>query len=335
MRILLVCNYKPGVGGISGQVELLQQKLRADGIEAEVFSTKASVWKRLWMKFQLKKIAKDFDIVHIHCCSGWGFLPAVLGVSVGRELGKRVALTYHGGGGERFFDSHPRLVRHYLSQTDTNIVLSGFLASVFDKHRLQYSIIPNMIEIEDAHYRHRKDLKPCYICTRAHEPLYNIPCILRAFQIVLAQLPEASLTLVGGGSQHEALKKMADELKLANVNFTGKVDNKEIYRYLDRTDVFLSAPKVDNMPVSIIEAMNAGLLVISSRVGGVPYMLDDGKNGLLFTSDHDKELAEQMLWAVQHQEAAKAIIENARQSVRQYQWENIKQKLYSVYGILA
>lgn len=333
MRILLINNYKPGVGGISGQVEMLQRKLREDGHTAEIFSTKASVWQRLRLKHKLKRIAGKYDVLHVHCCSGWGFLPAVLGVSVAKTLGKRVVLTYHGGGGEQFFDRLPRLVRHYLVKTDVNVVLSGFLAKVFDKHRLPYVIVPNIIELDDARFRQREVIHPNYICVRAHEELYNIPCVLRAFQRVQQQIPQATLMLVGTGSQHEQLKQMAQELKLQHVIFTGRVENREIYHYLDQADIFVSAPKVDNMPVSIIEAMNAGLMVISSRVGGVPYMVEDGINGLLFTSDCDEEMAEQMLWAVQYQKEAKTIIENARQSVKLYQWENVKQELYFAYGL--
>lgn len=335
MRILLINNYKPGVGGISGQVEMLQRKLREDGHTAEIFSTKASVWQRLRLKHKLKRIAGKYDVLHVHCCSGWGFLPAVLGISVAKRLEKRVVLTYHGGGGDQFFDRHPKLVRHYLTRTNANIVLSGFLAKVFDKHRLPYTIIPNIIDLEDTCFRQREVIQPNYICVRAHEELYNIPCALRAFQRVQQKYPEAVLTLVGTGSQHEQLKQLAQELNLRHVTFTGRVENKAIYRCLFEADVFLSAPKVDNMPVSVIEAMNAGLLVISSCVGGVPYMVEDAKNGLLFTSDHDDELAEKMLWVIQHQDEAKTIIENAHQSVKQYQWENVKQKLYSAYGVLA
>ena len=333
MKVLLICNYKPGVGGISGQVEILQRKLREEGHVAEVFSTKASVWHRLLMPLRLRNRAKAFEVLHIHCCSGWGFLPAVLGVGDGKRLGKRVVLTYHGGGGERFFDKHPRLVRHYLSWTDINIVLSGFLAKVFEKHQLSYTIIPNIIELDDANFSSRRPIQPRFICIRAHEELYNIPCILRAFHQVQRQLPEATLTLVGGGSLHEDLKRQVEQMGLSEVVFTGRVDNSEIMRYLNQADIMLSAPKVDNMPVSLIEAMNAGLLVISSNVGGVPYMIDDGVNGLLFESDHDHELAEKMVWAVQHQGEAETLIENARKSVRQYQWNNVKEQLYRAYGI--
>lgn len=333
MNVLLICNYKPKVGGISGQVDILQKMLQADGHTAEVFSTKAPLLRRMLLPFKLKSTGKDFDVFHIHCCSNWGFLPAVVGVSVGRRLGKRIVLTYHGGGGEKFFDRHPKLVRHFLTRTDANIVLSGFLAQVFEKHGLPFVTIPNILELDDSRFRQREMLQPNYICTRAHEPLYNIPCILRAFRKVQSIRPEATLTLVGGGSEHENLVQMAEELGLQNVTFTGRVANEDIYTYLDRADIMLSAPTVDNMPVSVLEAMNAGLLVISSKVGGVPYMVKNNSTGLLFDSDDSDALAGKMLWAVDNQTVARAIALQGHKAVSRYRWENIKEQLYETYGI--
>lgn len=333
MSVLLICNYKPGVGGISGQVEILQRKFRNEGHTADIFSTKGSVLWRLGLLCKLRKIARKYDVLHIHCCSGWGFLPAVVGVTVGHQLGKRVVLTYHGGGGERFFAKHTRMVKHYLTRTDTNIVLSGFLGEVFSHYGIPYTTIPNIIEFDDTQFRERKSIRPNFICIRTHEELYNIPCILRAFRQVQIELPEATLTLVGDGSQHSSLIEMVKDMGLANVTFTGRVDNKEIYHHLDKADVMLSSPKVDNMPVSLLEAMNAGLLVVSSRVGGVPYMVEDNHTGLLFESDNNVELAEKMIWAVDNQAAAQDIIQKAHLTVNQYRWENIKDKLHQAYGI--
>ena len=333
MKILLICNYKPGVGGISGQVQLLQKYLREEGHTVDISSTKASILRRLLLPLRLRSVAHSYDVLHIHCCSDWGFLPAIIGVSVGRWLKKRIVLTYHGGGGETFFDKHTKLVRHYLTRTDTNIVLSGFLAKIFDKHHLPYSIIPNIIELDEKQHRLRETLNPNFICTRAHEALYNIPCILRAFQKVLTELPESTLTLVGDGTQHNELVEMAKEMGLTNVTFTGKVGNSDIYSYLHRADIFLSAPIVDNMPVSILEAMNAGLLVISSHVGGVPYMIKNGATGLLFDCDNHDELAQKMFWAIRNQTIARAIIQQAHRTIANYCWENVKNKLYQAYGI--
>lgn len=335
MRVLLICNYKPGVGGISGQVEILQRKLREEGHIADIFSTKGSVLWRLGLLYRLCKTAHHYDILHIHCCSDWGFLPAVVGITVGQWLKIRTVLTYHGGGGEEFFDRHPRLVHHYLSKTSANIVLSGFLAKIFDKHHIPYIIIPNIIELDESHYHERTEVKPQFICTRAHEPLYNIPCILRAFKKVLVNLPESSLKLVGDGSEHETLIRLSQEMGLKNVTFAGRVDNSEIYRYHDQADIMLSAPLVDNMPVSILEGMNAGLLVISSHVGGVPYMIKNGSTGLLFDSDDSDKLAELMLWTIENQDHSKTMIHKAHNDVNRYRWESIKGQLYTTYGILS
>lgn len=335
MSVLLICNNKPGVGGISGQVEILQRKLRNEGHTADIFSTKGSVLWRLGLLGKLHKAARKYDVLHVHCCSGWGFLPAVVGVNVGRRLGKRVVLTYHGGGGERFFAKHTRMVKHYLTRTDANIVLSGFLGEVFTHYGIPYTTIPNIIEFDDTQFRKRTSIAPNYICIRTHEELYNIPCILRAFRQVQTELPEATLTLVGDGSQHEQLKQLAEDLGLHNVTFTGRVDNSTIYNYLNQADIMLSAPKVDNMPVSLLEAMNAGLLIISSDVGGVPYMIENNKTGYLFPSDDSNGLANLMIKAVRHSSESIDIIQNAHQAVNVYRWENVRKQLYTTYGFSA
>ena len=85
------------------------------------------------------------------------------------------------------------------------------------------------------------------------------------------------------------------------------------------------------MPVSVLEGFRAGLLVISSNVGGVPYMIEDGRNGLLFESDNDRQMAEKMLAAVEDPDATLWMIANARQSLEDYRWENCREKLLALY----
>lgn len=331
IRVLFVCNFKPGVGGISGQVEALQRHLVEEGHTADVFSCRGSAMKRLLMPFTLFQKLRHYDVAHIHCCSGWGFLPAVLGVGIARIARKRTILTYHGGGGSTFFAKHERLVKHYLMHTDANVVLSGFLGNVFDKYRIPYSIIPNIIELDETLYRKRLTLKPDFICIRSHEEIYNIPCILRGFKRVQERIPNATLTLVGDGSLHDTLVAQASRMGLDNVRFTGRVANSEIYNYLNKTDIMLSSPTVDNMPVSLLEAMNAGLLVISSNVGGVPYMIDNGRTGFLFPSNDDSALANCMLRALENIQDALCIMEAAHHEVKKYSWPNVREPLLSLY----
>ena len=383
MKILLISNYKRGVGGINAQVDLLHTYLnQEDGIKADVFSTKGNPLRRCIAFFQLLCQARRYDILHIHACSYWGMVPAVFGILAGKLWCKRIIITYHGGGAEEYFVKHAAFVRRWLGRANQVVVLSGFLKEIFDHYDIPCVVIPNIVVLQPQIARTR-DIAPRFISIRHLEPLYNIPCILRAYEQVLKVYPKATLDILGRGNQREELEAYVEEHQLTGIRFVGQVPNLQIYDYLAKADIMLSAPKIDNMPVSLLESMNAGLLVISSRVGGVPYMINEVKGideckvesvkckgtenskadtnastpytlhptptaqsldrqspianrpkkptGLLFDSDNSDELAEKMLWALEHPEEVKQIIAQAQIDVQKYAWENVKQQLMKVY----
>ena len=331
MRILQIANYVEGVGGISIQVKILHDKLRSEGFECDIVSTKGSLRKRIrsinWLLFH----GKDYDVFHIHACSNRGFFPVIIGVSVGRLYGKRLILTYHGGGAEQFFRRSPRIVKYYLSKTDQNIVLSGFVGAIFDQYAIKYCIVPNILEMDTRRFRKRDRIRPKYISIRSFTDTYNIKCTLKAFKIVRAVFPEASLKLLGDGPLKEQLESFVREEDIKGVSFIGHIDNHCIYNYLDMADVMVSSSRYDNMPVSVLEGFNAGLLVIASRVGGVPYMIEDGYNGLLFEDNNANEMAENMINAILNQDSSLFMIENAYHSLDRYRWEVVKDSIIPIY----
>ena len=331
MKILLISNYEEGVGGISVQVSMLREKLRGEGYTCDILSTKGSIAKRIKAIWTLLSKGRKYDVFHIHACSDRGFLPAILGINVGRLLKKRIVLTFHGGGAEGFFKKKQNLVNRYLNRTSANIVLSGFIGRVFDQYGIPYMVIPNILESDDSTFRARTEIKPKFISIRSFTETYNIKCTLKAFQAVQEKYPEATLTLLGGGPLKSELEQYVIDKHLQNVSFVGQVPNTEIYRYLDDADIMVSSSRFDNMPVSILEGFKAGLLVIASNVGGVPYMIEDGRNGLLFENKNDRQMAEKMIAAIEHPEATIQMIENAYHCLGAYKWENCREKLLALY----
>ena len=192
-------------------------------VRGNMWSAKARKLSALKAFFKLAATGRHYDVFHIHTCSYGGFLSAVMGVTMGKLLHKRIVLTYHGGGGLAFFEKHHRFVRFFLTKTDQNIVLSGFLASIFGKFGIPYTIIPNIIEFDNSKFKERKVLSPNFISIRSLEPLYNIPCILKAFQIVKKSVPEAKLLIVGGGSQRDCLEQYVLQNNIADITFTGNI----------------------------------------------------------------------------------------------------------------
>lgn len=331
MKILLISNYKRGVGGINAQVDLLQQFInQEDGWQADIFSTKGNPIRRCIALFKLLCKARRYDILHIHACSYWGMVPAVFGIIAGKLWHKRTIITYHGGEAKEYFSKHAAFVRRWLSRADEVIVLSGFLKEIFDQYQIPCVVIPNIVVLRPQTER-TTTIAPKFISIRHLEPLYNIPCVLQAYEQVLKQYPEATLDILGQGSLRAELEAYVQEHHLTGVTFVGQVLNDKIYDYFAKASIMLSAPKIDNMPVSILEAMNAGLLVISSRVGGVPYMIEDGKTGLLFESENSNDLADKMLWALEHSSDVNTMILNAQGEVQKYSWSNVKPLLFKIY----
>src|SRR5207244_13014274 len=121
------------------------------------------------------------------------------------------------------------IARATLRRVDRNAVPSRFLHEVFASFGIPAEIIPNIVDVERFRFRRRERLRPRILSTRHFETLYNLPCTLRAFRLVQDRFPEARLTLVGAGSQDEAIRRLAGELRLDHVTFAGRVPPADVW----------------------------------------------------------------------------------------------------------
>jgi glycosyltransferase involved in cell wall biosynthesis len=197
-------------------------------------------------------------------------------------------------------------------------------------------VVANVAELNRFRYRERRPLEPRLLSTRNFAPLYNVGCTIRAFARVQARYPNASLTVVGRGSQESALKALAADLGVRNITFAGRVPQHEIHRYYDEADIYVQTPAIDNMPGSVIEAFASGTPVVSTDVGGVPVILTHGVHGLLAPDNDDAAIAARILWLLEEPERARAMAEAARATCRGYEWDALRGEWLSVYrAVLA
>ena len=103
--------------------------------------------------------------------------------------------------------------------------------------------------------------------------------------------------------------------------FPGRVPKAEVPQWLDRGDVFLNTTNVDNTPVSVIEAMACGLPVVSTAVGGVPYLIEHGKDGLLVPPSDARAMADAVRRLLKDPDLAEALARAARLKVEAWDWE--------------
>jgi glycosyltransferase involved in cell wall biosynthesis len=184
--------------------------------------------------------------------------------------------------------------------------------------------VPNIVDLQQFTYRVRDPLWPRLVCTRNFEPLYNLSCVLRAFATIQAQYPDATLTLVGSGSQDTALRQEAAALRIEHVTFAGRVAPAEVHRYYANADIYVQAPSIDNMPLSLLEAFASGLPVVSTDVGGVPSMLRHGIDGLLVGDDDADALAEAVIQLLRDPALAHRLAESAYRTLAAYEWRVVR-----------
>lgn len=276
---------------------------------------------QLWYWPLLVRELRRADVVHVFSASYLSFwlapLPAVL---MAKLLGRPVILNYHSG------EAPDHLRRSAVARAvmrrwvDRNVVPSAFLRDVLASFGIRADIVPNTIDLRQFTYHVRDPLRPRLLSTRNFEPLYNVPCVLRAFARVQARYPDATLTLVGSGSQDAALRRLVTELRLRHVTFAGRVPPADIARYYADADVYIQAPSIDNMPLSVLEAFASGVPVASTDVGGIPAILTHGVHGVLAPDNNDEALAACVMSLLEDPAYARTLAANAHRSCAAYEW---------------
>jgi glycosyltransferase involved in cell wall biosynthesis len=352
LRVAFVAPSLRYVGGQSVQADLLMRKWKDDpDVEASFIPVdppfphglrwverlpfvRTIVREPLYALILWKRL-KDTDVAHIFSASYSSFLlapfPAWL---ITRLRGKRTLINYHSGECrdhlQRSFTA-----RRVLKETDRLVVPSGYLVDVFGEFGLSAQPIPNIVEVSQFSFRARRPLRPHLVCTRGFHPYYCVDVVVRAFAEVQRTFPDARLDLVGGGPLEAEVRDLVRNMKLTGVDFKGVVAHHEIGRFYDEADIFINASRLDNMPVSILEAFASGMPVVSTQPEGMSYLVDHGRTGLLSPTRDAAALARNVIRILEDSELAEHLIENARQELQRYSWPVVREQWLKAYRALA
>jgi glycosyltransferase involved in cell wall biosynthesis len=163
--------------------------------------------------------------------------------------------------------------------------------------------------VDSDTWRRREGFAPeavLFVCVARLAAQKNHALLLRSFGKGPASNPRAHLLLVGGGRLEPELEKEADALGLEErVHFLGT--RSDVPEILNAADVFVLSSDYEGSPLSVMEAMAAGKPVISTAVGGVPELMEDGRSGLLVPRGNAKAFAEAMSSLAENYEAREAL----------------------------
>jgi glycosyltransferase involved in cell wall biosynthesis len=261
------------------------------------------------------------DVVHVFAAGNFSFLfapaPAIL---AGKLFGKPVIVNYRDGRAEQHLANWVG-ARRLLSWATAIVSPSEYLVDVFAKFGLKAQSIPNVIDPSAFHYRERPRPRPVFLHNRGFEELYNIPCTLRAFQIIQRRYADARLILTHDGPLRSEMERLAAELGLRNVEFRGRVSQQETPGILDEADVYLTSPNLDCMPGSLLECYASGLPMVATAAGGIPYIVDDGRTGLLVPLNDPEAMAAAAIRLLEEGGLAERLARSGQAELGKYDWE--------------
>jgi glycosyltransferase involved in cell wall biosynthesis len=272
----------------------------------------------------------------VYSASYYSYLLSVLPVIVlGKLYGKKVLLNYHSGEAEDHLANWRVTAVPFIRRADLIVVPSSYLVDVFARFGLSARVIHNVVDSDQVRYRERQPVRPLFLTNRLHEPLYNVQCVLRAFALVQARYPDASLTVAGDGSLRGELEALARELGLRNTTFVGLVPSSRMALLYDAADVYMMATNIDNMPGSVIECLACGLPVVTTDAGGVRYIVTHDESALIVPLNDHAALAAQAMRLLEEAGLAVRLARNGRASSRAYAWPTVRARWLDAYQELA
>ena len=279
---------------------------------------------------------RQYDIIHVFSASYYSYsLSVIPALFVSRLYGKKSILNYRSGEAEDHLENW-RTAVPTIRWANEIVVPSGYLVDVFARHGLRARAIYNIVELDRFSFRERQPLRPKFLTSRLLEPLYNVPCVLRAFAIIQQTYPEATLTIAADGFLRGELEQLARDLNLRNAEFIGFVPFEKMPALYDAADIYLSATNIDNMPSSITESMACGLNVVTTDGGGaIPYIMTNEVTGLIVNRDDHEAMAAAAIRLLNDNEFALRLVRNAHESSRKFTWPHIRDEWLKLYRELA
>ena len=337
MRVaVFTTSYPRHEGDLAGRFVFdLVRRLRERGVDMDIVDYRdfgltgsggpglvASLKQRPWlapplflsMVQALRRVARGVDLVH----ANW-----LAGAAVARFAGKPFVVTLHGSGtAGRFSDlalaeRSPGLVRRLLRPARAVICVSPLLAEAMRRvgianvHEIPYGVeIPDETGVEDE--------PPAVLFAGRLSPEKRID--------VIAAATEGLPRIVAGDGPLRDL--LPDAL--------GFVPQHELFPLYDRAAVVLLTSEREGLPNVVLEAMARGKTVVSTPVGGIPAVIQDGKTGLLVPIGDVEATRAAVERALGDAELRRRIGAAARERVREYcSWDRVTERTLEVYAEAA
>jgi glycosyltransferase involved in cell wall biosynthesis len=324
---LYIGNKLSATGSTPTSIETLGPKLEEEGYALYYAGSKKNQLSRLIEMFWGILKNRDADVILIDTYSTLAFYFAWMSGALSAFLKTKYIPILHGGALPERFSGSSRLCRQLFGHSYTNVAVSPYLQQSLQQHGYANVLIPNSIDIEQYTYKERNVFAPKLLWVRAFHKTYDPQMAVSALKLLSGQYPDATLTMVGpekDGSMHQC-KQLAADLGIQDkIRFPGKLEKADWHTLAASHDIFINTSRFDNMPVSIVEAMALGLPVVTTNVGGLSYLIENGFDGILIRQNDEASMVDAINDVICNSQATTQMTKQARKKAESLDWQIVR-----------
>jgi len=279
----------------------------------------------------------EIDLVIMSVFGGWSFAVSDAASNLCRRLAIPQVFFLRGGSLPDLLARHPEWVRRVMQRSEAIVAPSTYMVEQFHRYlgnAVPVRVIPNVVDVVHYPYRHRPIVGPRLLWMRTFHEWYQPEMALDVLEDLRRTHPEAILTMAGQEKGlGEAIRAEATRRGLAAaVRFPGFLGPEDKLREFDSHDIYLNTNRVDNMPVSILEAGAYGLPIVATAVGGVPHLLCNGETGMLVPGGDAAAMAQAIRRLLNEPNLAATLSANGRALAESCAWEPVRRQWEDLFA---
>ncbi len=253
-----------------------------------------------------------------------------------KTLHKKIILVIHGGSIPAQLQTDPGRFLGSLKRASVIVAPSSFTQKAVSQLGFEPILIENVIPVDNYLFRSKEKIKPRLVWMRAFSDIYNPQMAVRTAKLLAEKFEDFKMVMAGADRGNLAeIKDMITRYDLdEKIYLAGYIDTAEKNKLAAEYDIYINTNKIDNAPVSVIEYMLMGLPVVAVSTGGIPYIIEDRKNGLLVEPGNEADMAAKITMLVEDPAFSAAIANKARNYAENYDEKNILHKWAGIISTL-
>ena len=284
----------------------------------------------------LSRVTKDFHpaVIHAHTLG----YDSIIGAWLKKKLHCPLVVTTHGSDTAVWLQAgKTALLKGWCDAADTVVAVSTALES---KVKMAGSSTPTAVILNGFASHALPETPPARLPHRLIQvghliPLKRFDVTIRALSILRKEFPDASLCVIGEGSEKEKLLSLTSSLGLSDaVSFLGKLENRRVLEEMSASAAFVMVSKPEGFGIVYAEAMSCGCLTVGTEGEGIADLIVSGENGYLVPADNPKAIATVLSDAFRDPQKAFIMASRGREAALRLTWEANAEKYLALYQSL-